>query len=134
METLLWILAFVVLVPVLVWFRKATTPPPEPAASLPPEQVAAAAALDAYDAWLEAYRALPPDQQALHREEFHRRFLDSSERLLQASALVGIDSKTPELWVVRRVKQLLASGMSFNDASTLAVDEMEQRFPERKSW
>jgi hypothetical protein len=133
METLLWVLAFVALVPVLVWFRKVTTPPPELAAPLPPEQAATVAALDADDAWLEAYRALPPDQQALHREEFHRRFLDSSERLLQASALVGIDSKTPELWVVQRVKQLLASGMSMNDASTLAMDEMEQRFPDRKN-
>lgn len=99
---------------------------------LSPEQEQAAAHLLAGEAWIEAYRALPPEQQALQREEFQRRFLDHAERLLTSSSLVGIDPDGPMLWAVRRTKELLASAVPFNDAAAMALDEMEQRFPSQR--
>lgn len=99
---------------------------------LSPEQERAVADLDADEAWLEAYRALPLEQQSRQRQEFERRLLDHAERLLTAFSLAGSDRDGHMLWTVRQTKHLLASGVSFSEAAAMALDEMEKRFPSAK--
>jgi hypothetical protein len=57
--------------------------------------------------------------------------LNHAERLLASTSPAGSESDGSTLWMVRRTKQLLASGQSFDNASAMAFAEMDQRFPKR---
>lgn len=132
MDALLWSLGFVALVPLIFWFKKATAPPFDPDRPFPLKQANLIKQLDAEAEWLSAFGTLPEEEQERRREEFKMRFLDHSTRLLNAGEEVFGESNPPLLWASSRIKELVAAGKTFNDASTQALDEMEAKFPGKR--
>lgn len=129
MDVLYWIAGFVVLVPLLYWFKKASSPPREPRPPIAGKHARAVAELGVDTEWIDAFWKLSKEDQAAQRVEFSRRLLDHSERLLALGDEILGQSDSPILWTTRRTKELLAAGKSFDEASSQAMAEMDIRFP-----
>lgn len=126
----IWLLVVAAIgIAAVISFRAYAVRAAKPVVRIPADADKVTAELDANRKWLDAYFALPNEEQERQLAEARRRMLDSSELLL-AENLFGDDpSADPTLWMIRRTKELIAAGMPFSNASVKALEERDARFP-----
>jgi hypothetical protein len=94
-------------------------------ARIPADADKLTAELDANQQWFDAYFALPQEEQDRQLDEAGRRLMDGTERLLALDP-VGNDRNTDAtLRMIRRTKELVATGMPFSKACVKAMEERD---------
>jgi hypothetical protein len=126
----IWVLVLAAIgIAAVAWFRTCAVRAGEPVVRIPADAGKVTAELEANRQWLDAYFALPNQEQERHVDEARRRILDSSELLLAEDVFGDGRSNDPTLWMIRRTKELVAAGMPFSNASVKALEERDTRFP-----
>ena len=98
-------------------------------ARIPADADKLTAELDANQQWFDAYFALPQEEQDRQLDEASRRLLDGAERLLALDPVGNDRNNDATLGMIRRTKELIATGMPFSNACAKALAERDALFP-----
>ena len=98
-------------------------------ARIPADADKLVAELDANQQWFDAYFALPQEEQNRQLEEASGRLLDGTERLLALEPVGDDQNNDATLRMIRRTKELVATGMPFSKACVKAMEERDALLP-----